>query len=80
MGKSIGAQEYILLAVGAVLIFGSHRLRALLQVMSPRNLTHYGAVAVVLTLGVSLTALRRRFVRRPRRRRRTYLSDFATRC
>ena len=80
MDKSIRTLGYILLAVGAVLILGGHRLSALLQAMSLRNLPYHGAAVVVLTPGVSLTALGRRLVRKRRRRRRTHLSDFATRC
>jgi hypothetical protein len=67
VGKSMGTLGYILLAVGAAFIFAG---------IGQGHLPYHDLAAVLLVPGVSLKG-------RPtarRRRRRTYLSDFAMRC
>lgn len=55
-------------------------LGALLQAMGPHDLLGHGLAGVVMIPGVALTTLGNRLVPKRRRRRRSYLSDFATRC
>jgi hypothetical protein len=65
-----------------VSVYREHGLSALLAVMSPRELLYFNVMAAVaLAPGVVLTTVGERLVTKPRRRRRSsYLSDFAIRC
>ena len=69
VGKSMRTLGYFLLAVGAVWMLGA---------IGQSHLPCPGLAAVLLVPGVSLRGVGRPTAKR--RRRRTYLSDFAMRC
>jgi hypothetical protein len=68
---------------GQIRVYREHGVSELLQMMSPRNLSYYCAVAVVLVPGAALIGLGQWFEARRRRLRRqrchSYLSDFTLR-
>jgi hypothetical protein len=66
---------------GQIRVYWEHGVSELLQMMSPRNLSYYLAVAVVLMPGAALIGLGQWLEARRRHRQRchSYLSDFTLR-